>query len=91
MAVLDQVARDAATVLTPFLSERTARLLAQYLDEAEPVMGLEVALLSLAETGTAVPADVLDRLQDAVDKRAADGGDVEFLSAPLATIRRTGG
>lgn len=88
VAVLDQVARDAAPVLTPFLPERTALLLAQYLDEAEPVMGLEVALLTLAETRTPVPAGVLDPLQEAVDKRAADGGDVDFLSTPLARIRQ---
>lgn len=88
VSVLDQVARDSAPILAPFLTDRIARHFNEYIAEGEPVMGLEQALLSLAKEGTSVPADALREIDRHVSARAAEGGDVQFLLDPLAQVRR---
>jgi hypothetical protein len=88
MATLDPIARQTIPRLLPFLEDGDAQLAERYVAEGEPVMGLEQAVLALVQTETPVPGAVLEPLVEAVEKRAAEGGDVAFLADPLRQIKR---
>jgi hypothetical protein len=88
MAALDLIARETLSRLRPYLEDGDAALADRYASEGEPVMGLEQAVLALVQTGVPVPDEVLEPLVAAVQRRAAEGGDVEFLAAPLTRVRR---
>jgi hypothetical protein len=88
MAALDAIARETLPRLRPYLEAADAQLADQYVSEGEPVMGLEQAVLALAQTEVPVPDEVLAPLLAAVEKRAADGGDVRFLADPLEQVKR---